>query len=151
MAFPCREARLSVGPGTLGSDQLGAGCPTCAICDCDADDSVLFPPRPHAASTHATASANRAGVRSLRELSPIGGEADRLKVEPHLLDEFASLAEKPLFANVPQVAQRELAAVDCGLKIAQPGLDGALVSAKMRIVADRDQGCMVAAVIAGNR
>lgn len=117
MAFPCKEANVSVGPGTLGSDQLGAGCPTCAVCDCDADDPVLFP-RPQAASTHATASARRAGVRSLRKLSPIGGEADRLKVELHLLDEFASLPKKPLFANVPQVAQRELAAVDRGLKIA---------------------------------
>lgn len=117
MAFPRKEAKLSVGPGRLGSDQFGAVCPTCAVCDCAAEDPVPFP-RPHAASPHATASASHVGVRSLRKLSPISGEADRLKVEPHLLDEFAGVAEKPLFAQVSQVAQPQLAAVDRALKIA---------------------------------
>ena len=38
-----------------------------------------------------------------------------------------------------------------GLEIAQPGLDGARVPAEMRIVADRDQRCIVAAVVTSHR
>lgn len=106
--MPRSDASERRGPGTLASDQLGAGDPTRAVCG----DAESAPCRPQAAIEHATAIARNAILLSIARI------AYRLHIVLHLLDEFAHFGKKPLLSHKTQIAQRELAPIDGLLEIA---------------------------------
>lgn len=76
----------------LGSDQLGAACPTRALSDDEAFESPPFP-CPHAVKPVAA-------ITSQAILLSICRIADRLKVKLHLTHEFAHFGKMPLFPHV---------------------------------------------------
>ncbi len=83
---PCNDASERVGPGRLASDQLGAGCPTRAVCDDAVEPAPLL--RSHAATEHAAATARHTIHLSITWITNL------LNVASHLLRRVRSPPQK---------------------------------------------------------
>ena len=102
------------------------------------------PQLPSVAARYIFASTTRADAAP----SDDGRELHGRGVVAHLRDQLVDRVETPLRAHEPEVAQRELLAVERPVEIEQPRLDGARRAVERRVGPDRDEPEVVAAVVA---